>query len=274
MCSVFVGLYLVVAPLVHARAKPLDHQKAAEFTAAEEEQLVAMTWSERFVYQAFTSFPYRHWWLAMFFRRPSDTTSGAERLTCLLSNILGGMAVSAVFFGNDSDNVVTIGMASLASAGLMLPVRLVFTLCFSKSRTLSEERLLHAGAPSRYAAADQKEDCPGPMRRIGWEEAGKDREETGEQREETATTRPDSRAKDKQVEKAKTYSYKLRLLGYLLMFGWNAGSFFVVLVFGLKFDMSQDSTGAFVRDGTAGVSDKWMLAVAVSQIMVFLCVVW
>jgi hypothetical protein len=60
------------------------------------------------------------------------------------------------------------------------------------------------------------------------------------------------------------FPYKCRLFGYVLMVVWNVACFFVVLVYGLKFDSEQEGT---LRSGTSD-SEKWVVSVLTAQLMV------
>jgi hypothetical protein len=141
-----IGIYAMIAVLLwwrdrealsSGKIKPLTHAEAAMETTKEENRVLTMSWTEQFRYQAITTFPFRHRWLAMFYHRRDETTSSVERLACLLSLVLGSMADDASFYGQ-GDADISLGATSIVSAFMLLPVRLIYWVCFLRTQNSSD----------------------------------------------------------------------------------------------------------------------------------------
>jgi hypothetical protein len=250
-CLVVMGIYLVLLAAVrwrdHREGLRQTHVGAEVLQADEAARIFSMSFAAALKYQAVTNFTHRHWWLALFFPHRTAVTSGPERLSCLMSLVLGSMATNAVFFGRGSQHIASIGTISLVSACMLGPVRLVFRLCFLKT----ENRHDHARA-ARYQAAG-KSSLPIKVH-------------------VSAASQPaDERVTAWNTEKAqsgeKLLPYGCRVFAYIFLAVWSTSCMFMILVYGLQFDLDSDSS-ASRRSAHATTSDKWVVSVGYSTLLV------
>jgi hypothetical protein len=147
-CLVVITVFVIMAPWLHHRETtvyrklaPMTEKQIREDRERENEEFRKMNWKQKIKTKVLTSLHYKHAWLGVAFREKHATSTGIERLTCLICTVFGSMATSAFFYGNEQKSSYgTIGV-SIVCGLVMLPIRIVFMFIFKKSLTKRQAEL-------------------------------------------------------------------------------------------------------------------------------------
>jgi hypothetical protein len=91
-------------------------------------------------------FKYDHLWFSVYFRRPHDNFSSAERLTSVFVVIIGSMAVSAAFWSQDQGGKLGTIVVGIISSCALIPASAGLRFIFRRAGTDPTGGINHAGA--------------------------------------------------------------------------------------------------------------------------------